>query len=578
MSIRISLQHGTTTLASARSELVIFIRRPSALLGHIMPLPLEVELVRAVRQCRTCQWFWGGIPPYGHFPLYDWKEEFPEQIRNQRQTTNLVVHEPALRGSCVGTGQVDPGIMHGCRKAPIMTIGINPNMTAYFPSSKGARWAYPAFSSDASYAYYYRHHNVYQESLDLDLIESRIIRGTELKARADGWLSGTRRSADHRWVELEIIYQDESEPTIVEVAWTPETRFVVLVEADPQPDRQGPPRFRKGATIGGKIAELETSDTQIFENSAEYYQRFVYVLERFKELVGGPLATADLSISEDVAQHDMVACASPGWSSQYDIPRDRIAANCVSHHGYLVSQVIQTRPSVIVVVGGSAMEMFAQPFGRFIDGLNYATEADPNENGRPIPVEIYHLFKETVEREVFLNIQVDGYELRTRIVVCPHFSYADNFLQQSRFSAEAWSAFQTDFSTDAATLADAGRVRPNTWNDIVPIRVDGDDDPIKEQISSAGWSVILAYHYDPIEMLADVLRQELDAGRLAYDPAVKRLERAAGSCRFCVNTEWSFTEGCAYGKDSEDPPAPDELERVVRTVLEPAGAAAGSSE
>jgi hypothetical protein len=50
--------------------------------------------------------------------------------------------------------------MDGCRKAPIMTIGINPNLTAFAPGRAGASWCYPDFS-DASggdaatkYAYY----------------------------------------------------------------------------------------------------------------------------------------------------------------------------------------------------------------------------------------------------------------------------------------------------------------------------------------------------------------------------------------------------------------------------------------
>ena len=39
----------------------------------------------------------------------------------------------------------DAEVMDGCRKAPIMTIGINPNLTAFAPGSTGASWCYPSF-------------------------------------------------------------------------------------------------------------------------------------------------------------------------------------------------------------------------------------------------------------------------------------------------------------------------------------------------------------------------------------------------------------------------------------------------
>ena len=71
----------------------------------------------------------------------------------------------------------DAEVMDGCRKAPIMTIGINPNLTAFAPGRTGAAWCYPSFSSaDSSdtwtkYAYYYRYRSVYQEHFDLKFIE-----------------------------------------------------------------------------------------------------------------------------------------------------------------------------------------------------------------------------------------------------------------------------------------------------------------------------------------------------------------------------------------------------------------------
>jgi hypothetical protein len=522
---------------------------------------LEVQLVSDVRNCRTCKWFWGATPPYGNFPVYDWNEDFPKEIRDQKQTTETVT-KPALKGKACGQGQVDPGVMHGCRKAPIMTVGINPNMTSYFPSSSGARWSYPNFENDARYAYYYRHHNVYQESLSIDFIKDNIVEGTAIVAEKDGWLLAADRSSDHRWMLLTIQYAGEKDKQEIEVAWTDDLRFVVLVNRSYYVD-EDKPGFKKGDIIGGKIDGLKKDDVQIYENSTGYYQRYVYVLEAFKKLVGRELATAPLSIAEDVAQHDMIACASPGWSSKYDIPTEKITKNCVIDHGYLVSQLLQTQPKVIVIVGGSSLEMFARVFAPYMKDLDYQYEITDSEgNSHTVMKETYQLLKETTEREKFLQVKIDDYEFKSRIVISPHFSYSSNFVEQSRLSDSAWQAFQNDFYEDAQILKKEKRVQTNSWNDIVPIRIYGKDDKIKQQLSAAAWNVLMAYYYDPILMLAEVLEQEYDSKRLVFDEAINHLQRPEGSCKFCVNELWKFPEGCPYGKETSQDKK--ELNKIVK--------------
>jgi hypothetical protein len=82
--------------------------------------------------------------------------------------------------------------MDGCRKAPIMTIGINPNLTAFAPGRTGAAWCYPSFSSaDSSdtwtkYAYYYRYRSVYQEHFDLKFIEPFLLPEGSIRAAKAG--------------------------------------------------------------------------------------------------------------------------------------------------------------------------------------------------------------------------------------------------------------------------------------------------------------------------------------------------------------------------------------------------------
>jgi len=527
---------------------------------------LEVQLVKNVRECRTCKWFWGGIPPYGNFPVYDWNEDFPKEVKNQEQTTKDVV-KPAMKGKACGQGQVDPGILHGCRKAPIMTVGINPNMTSYFPSSSGARWSYPNFNNNARYAYYYRHHNVYQESLDLDFIKDNVVDGSAIVAKKDGWLLGANRCSDHRWLLLTIQYAGEDKPQEIEVAWTDNLRFVIFVDRSYKidPDKLG---FKKDDIIGGKINGLEKNNVQIYENSTGYYQRYVYVLEKFKELVGGILADAPLSIAEDVAQHDMIACASPGWSTKYDIPTEKITKNCVIDHGYLVAQLIQSLPKVIVIVGGSSLEMFARVFGPFMKDLDYEYEVTDNGKTRMIIKETYQLLKETTDRERFLHIKIGSFELKSRIVISPHFSYSSNFVEQSRLSASAWEAFEGDFYEDSQILIKEGRVKENSWNDIIPIRIYGKDDDIKDKLSAAGWNVLMAYYYDPLLMLAEVLQQEYKENHLPFDNNINHLKRPKGPCQFCINDIWKFPEGCPYGKEIETAPPVGELEKIVKQIID----------
>lgn len=516
--------------------------------------PLEVSLVHDVKNCRTCQWFWGGVPPYGPYTGFDWTEDYPEQaIHEGPQSADAIEPTPWLKGVLKGSRLVDPGVMHGCRKAPIMTIGINPNMTAYFASTSGARWAYPWFEVDNRYAYYYRHFTIYQESVSLDYVRQHLDGGKRLDAEADGWLVSTERGADHRFMLLTVQYQEADKPTVHELAWTPEERWVVVQDRGKEeaPDTW----FKKGDPLAGVFTPPTGTETEIYENPAGYYQRMIPVLDAFKKKVG--LQEANLTVGEDVAQHDMIGTASPGWSSKYDIPTETITRNCVHDHGWVVSQFIQSQPAVVILVGGSAVEMFRQIFGPYMD---LSTE------GR----DIFQLLKETTTRRYYVNIDIQGLRFRSRILTPAHFSYGDNFYQQSRLSPDAWVAFEQDFKGDVQVLGDAKRIWPPAYNGVVAIRLDGPDDEIKQKVSVEGWQVLMAYYVDPFDMLASALAEEYEQGVLGYDQATGHLARVAGPCRYCVNDLWSFPEGCAYGKPDEKPYAPGYLESIVDEILEQA--------
>ena len=162
-------------------------------------LPLEVELVADVKACRTCKWFWDGSPPYGPYPSFDWLSDFPpEVVRTEKQSGEYSPAQPWLSAKLTGTTIPDPGIMHGCRKAPIMTIGINPNLTAWFPYTSSASWIYPGFTKAARFAYYYRHFTLYQESLSLDYVKAHLSTGPNDRLIAEDDFHAERRAKRSR--------------------------------------------------------------------------------------------------------------------------------------------------------------------------------------------------------------------------------------------------------------------------------------------------------------------------------------------------------------------------------------------
>jgi hypothetical protein len=531
---------------------------------------IEVQLVKDVRNCRDCKWFWDGIRPYGKFPIYDWNEDCPPAVRDQKDSSG---HSPVplLKARACGMGQVSPGIMHGCRKAPVMTIGINPNMTAYFPSMQGSSWSYPDFSSDIRYAYYYRHHSVYQESMDISFIKKHIIKGTEVRAEKAGWLLGTSRCNSHRWMLLKVLYEGEQQPREIEAAWSEDRHFVVVVNAMPSPPPDSSPTFSAGDIIGGMVDKLKGEKVQLFSNGSGYYQRFLQIFDKWKAISNILPADAPLCISEDVAQHDMIACASPGWSGKYDIPTERVTDNCVIKRAFLLSQLVQSRPEVIVIVGGSSLEMFARMMSAFFTNFDYSYKTVDSQGKETNHIrETYQLLKETTEREVFIDINIEGFHLHSRLIVTPHFSYPDNFKCHSRVSSLAWQAMENDFPKDVDILRNDStqqRLKEDPASGVVAVAINGPDDPIRQQLSVSVWNVLMAYYYDPVLMVANALEQELKAGHLAYDKSSGHLTRSEGGCTFCRNSEWVFTEPCAYGKKADMQNETANVERIVRAIL-----------
>ena len=179
---------------------------------------------------------------------------------------------------------------------------------------------------------------------------------------------------------------------------------------------------------------------------------------------------------------------------------------------------------------------------------------------------------------------IDGqpYNLSTRLVVTPHFSYNTNFLPQFRLSETDWNAFASRFpacaqflQTDKTFQFTAAQVDSYAVCQI-PQNTQTVLTALKNQYADA-WPSLQSYYYDAHQMMADVLHDLYNANRLTCPPPTgtnpQHLARSAGACCFCVNSRWQFPSGCPYAKPQEPAPPVGFLEKVA-TAMVAAGVAA----
>lgn len=119
----------------------------------ISVLPTEVELVLEVMPCQAmrrsydstesphpCAYF----AEWGFYHSFDYKDSGPPPRAG-------IEHQSTYRGK----RPLVPEILSGCRKAPIMCVGINPNLPGWTQSSRNA--AHPYFEDYLQYAHYFRY-------------------------------------------------------------------------------------------------------------------------------------------------------------------------------------------------------------------------------------------------------------------------------------------------------------------------------------------------------------------------------------------------------------------------------------
>jgi hypothetical protein len=127
-------------------------------------LPSEVELVFELMPCNAQRTTYGPSDPkhpgaslhpcgyfqkWGTYHSYDYESAGPPL---KRGTVALPLYQ------YVGRARLVPEMLSGCRKAPIMAVGINPNLPGWWPASRNS--VNPLFDDYQQYAHYFRYRQI----------------------------------------------------------------------------------------------------------------------------------------------------------------------------------------------------------------------------------------------------------------------------------------------------------------------------------------------------------------------------------------------------------------------------------
>jgi len=475
-----------------------------------------------------CRWF---NRHYGPYPAYDMK----------RLPINMVGEGEArsLKGKCVGQRYNVPELMSGCRKAPIMSIGINPNLTSYQTSVNGAAWCYPYFDNIEKYARYFRYRTINQERFSVNFVKKYVVPGTQVKAAAKGCITGISRGTDNIAINLQYI---KSGGRTLRVP----VNYSVFYDAGASSRS-----FEKDDVLAGVVELPSGVAAEVIQEPVGYYKQFNVFLERFKKLAGKPLRNSKFQIGEDACQADMVPCASPGWNAYFpDEVRNDIVAECVKGRLYVAEQLIQTRPAVIVFAGNAALNMFLRVF----DG-KVSPAIDPS-------ADTLVLLKKALDTPYWLKIGKGKHAFKSRLIFSPHFSYGDNFIAGCRMSDKQWEEFCARFPEDAKTVQPRKKA---VFGGSILI-LDPSKSPWVDSLSEMAKKSLSPFYTDPIGLIAGIILQEYEAGRIRLDERAGHLARTAGPCRFCGNELFRFKEGCPYGKLGVAIKPADAAQKITRAA------------
>ena len=251
--------------------------------------------------------------------------------------------EPGIVHQAVYVGRVHPvpELLSGCRKAPIMAVGINPNLPGWWPGRQNSLT--PLFDDYRQYAHYFRYRSV-----------------AKLEIPRSAYLAAGGGDHDGPFSQFEL------------------PRGPIPVRLQPQ----------------------------------KMYRIYQGLLDSLVEAMGWP---GSLIVGEDLSYGNMVASASakwtvraaPGLPAMTPDQRDGIVSECFHARRYLLRQLFQSLPAVILLLGQTPTDAFLTELGR----LFTLGDARP---GEPVA--------ELLQREHRLRYGVlpDGSELDARVIFAPH--------------------------------------------------------------------------------------------------------------------------------------------------------------
>ena len=125
-----------------------------------------------------------------------------------------------------------------------MTIGINPNLTAFAPGVTGTSWCYPHFASDdgtdewTKYAFYYRYRSVFQERFDFDFVKKYLLPEPRVIAPRAGSVVSADRTSSAPAFTLKVRYDGDLSDTEIPLSHDLGTpRWVILFDPHPPKNR-----------------------------------------------------------------------------------------------------------------------------------------------------------------------------------------------------------------------------------------------------------------------------------------------------------------------------------------------------
>jgi hypothetical protein len=275
-------------------------------------LPTEVELIFEVMPCnalRTAQEPGRAPHPcsyfrrWGSYHSYDYASDGPPPRRG-------VVHDSVY----LGRGPLVPEVLSGCRKAPILAVGINPNLPGWWRWTRGS--VNPLFDDYRQYAHYFRYRAI-----------------SKLQVPQERYLAAGGGPHD-----------------------TPFSDFELDVPADER---------------GRWTIPLEVQPVTVYET----YQALLEALaERMgwhphRLAVGEDLAYGNMVACPSATWTTKPSPGDPTLPPMTEQERTGIVTECFHTRRYFLRQLFQSLPAVVLILSQSTANAFnAELRGRFVKG------------------------------------------------------------------------------------------------------------------------------------------------------------------------------------------------------------------